>query len=97
MERVRLEDRAHLLSGSLELDVALSENLRLAARRVEQRDEHAQRRRLPGAVRTEESGDATGLRIEREVVDGEDAAVAFGQVPDLDHSLRVWRASSEAA
>ncbi len=52
-------------------------------RHVAGQDPH--RRRLTGAVGAEKSEDFAALDAEADVVDGGDAAVAFGEVLDLDH------------
>ena len=62
----------------------LAEEARLAAVGVDETDEHAQRRRLAGAVRAEQAADLARADGEVEVVDGEHGAVALGEVADLD-------------
>ena len=46
-------------------------------------EQRAHRGALAGAVRAEEAGHAAGLDVEREMVDGGDAAEALGEVVDL--------------
>ena len=68
----RLEHGADAQRRTLELRVGLVEDERAPARRRREAEQHAQRRRLPGAVRAEEAVDRAGLEREREVVDGDD-------------------------
>ena len=59
-----------------------------AARRPHEAEEHAQGRRLAGAVRPEEAVDLAPPDAEREPVDREDLlAVALGEIAGLDHEL----------
>ena len=71
MEVGRLEHRADPKRRPLELRVGLAEDERVAARRLREPEQHAQRRRLAGAVRAEEAGDRARLERERQIVDGE--------------------------
>ena len=58
-----------------------------AARRLEQRRQHLDRRRLAGAVRAEEREDLAGLDLERHVVDGADGFVGLRVAEDLAQAL----------
>ena len=84
MEGVRLQDRADRADRIHELGVVTAENRRVAARRMEERDEGAQSGRLAGAVRPEKAGHAAGLGPEGQIVDREDLPVALGEARDLD-------------
>ena len=57
----------------------------LGRRHVAGQDAH--RRRLAGAVRAEEAEDLAALDAEADIVDGRDAAVALGEVLNLNHEL----------
>ena len=70
--------------GSWQVDVATTVDGRGAAGLVDQPQEHPERGGLARAVGAEEAGDAAGLDVEVQVVDGDEAAEALGQPPDLD-------------
>ena len=57
-----------------------------AARRPENAGDHAQRRRLPGAVGAEEAEQLALRHFEVDAVDRGEAAVPLGEVCELDHS-----------
>ena len=60
--------------------------VRRAARWCEERREHLHRRRLAGAVRSEEAEDLARVDVEGDVVDGVSrAVVALGELVDVDH------------
>jgi hypothetical protein len=66
---------------------------------LEDAGDHAQRRRLPGAVGPEEAEQFAGRHLEIDAIDGGKAAVAFGQVRKTDHRVfsRVSRSGSSDA
>ena len=68
-----------------QLPVGLPEHQRLTFGGSSETDEATHRGRLAGTVGAEESADRAGLHRERDVVDGGDVAVAFGEVLELDH------------
>src|SRR6202042_318365 len=78
MKRGVLEHRAHTGAGLVELVVAQAAERGGPRRRLHQPEQPAQRRALPGPVRSEEPRDATGLDVEREVTDGGDGAEVLG-------------------
>jgi hypothetical protein len=51
----------------------------LAVVGTRQPDHHPHRRRLPGAVRADESGDPAGRDVEAHLVDGDAVAVVLGE------------------
>ena len=76
----------------VELGIVTPEDRRVAARRVEQRHERAQRRRLARPVRAEEAGDASAARRGSESSStARTDAVPLREVRDLDQSS--YRAS----
>ena len=65
-----------------------AEHDRAPARRPDEPEKHAQRRRLAGPVRAEEAVDLAPAHAERKPVDGKDlVAVALGEIARLDHEL----------
>jgi peptidoglycan/xylan/chitin deacetylase (PgdA/CDA1 family) len=62
----------------------------LARRRCQVAGQHAERRRLPCAVRTEEACDLPPLHAERDLVHRDSAAVASGQPLNFDHASPIW-------
>jgi hypothetical protein len=54
---------------------------------VVQAEDHPHGGGLAGAIRAEEAGDHAGPAGEAEVIDGEDRAVAFGEIAGLDHRV----------
>jgi len=84
----RLQCRTHLLQRVGDVVVVLAVDRRGALGRPDQPEQHSQGRRFSGAVRAEEAGDPTGLDGEVEVVDGSEAAEAFGQAAHLDARAR---------
>ena len=85
----RLEQRADLVQRRLVVPVVLAVHDHVArGRRVEAEDQ-PHRRRLPGAVRAEETGDDPGPDGERQVVDGPLVAVVLRQAGGFDHTPRV--------
>ena len=79
MEVGRLEHGADAVGRPLELGVARVEHERAAAGRHREPEQHAQRRRLAGAVRPEEAGDRARLEREREVADRLDRPELLGE------------------
>ena len=66
----------------------LPEQARVAGGGVDQAEQHAERRGLPGAVRAEQSADLTLLHAEADVVDGEHtASEALREAAYLDDRL----------
>ena len=85
VQRGVLGDQVDLGANAFELArEVVAEHLRLAGRRPRAAGEDAQRRRLAGAVVTEQAEDLTGLRIEGDAVKRLDAAVVLGEVGDAD-------------
>ena len=95
-ERRVLDHRADPAQLAAPRPHVLAEQPRLAAVGVDETDEHPQRRRLAGAVRTEQAADLTGADGEVEVVDREHGAVPLGEVADLDRrgDASSWRWTS---
>ena len=77
VQRLGLEEGAHLAHGRRQVAVAAAAyGYRALRRRVEAQD-HPHGGGLPGAVRAEETGDQAGPDGERQVVDGHGRAVAL--------------------
>jgi hypothetical protein len=76
----RLEHRTHGECGPAKLGIRNAVDQRLAASGVHQPQDHPQRRRLAGSVRTKESGDGAGLYLEAQIIDGGDRAEAFSHI-----------------
>ena len=93
-------DEAHprLRLARLPLQVVAAD-LDHAARRLEDAGDHAQRRRLAGAVGAEEAEQLARRHLEIDAVDGGEAAVALGQVRETYHRVfcRVSRSGASAA
>jgi hypothetical protein len=88
MERGVLEHRAHTGAGLVELVVAQTPERGRSRRWPHQSEQRANGGALPGPVRSEEPRDATGLDVEREVIDGGDIAEVLGEIVDLDGGHR---------
>ena len=73
---------AHAIARGARL--AAAEHLDLSFVRQENIENHPDRRRLAGAVRADEPVDRAGRDLEREPVDGDDRAEAFGDVADAN-------------
>src|SRR3984885_15784732 len=85
MQRLGVEEGAHLTHGYRQVAVtAAAYGYRALRRRVEAQD-HPHGGGLPGAVRAEEAGDQAGPDREGQVVDGRGGAVALDQAVGLDH------------
>jgi hypothetical protein len=84
----RFEDRADSLGRIVQSTVGPSKDRGRACARRNQSEQNAERRRLAGAVGTEEPRDAATLDAEAEVVDGDGGAESFRQSVDLDDSQR---------
>ena len=96
MEIGGFEHRADPQRRPLKLRVRHAEDERASARRLREAEQHAQRRRLPGAVRPEEARDRARFERERQVVDGEDLAEALRQgLANDDHPGEVIRGPSQ--
>ena len=61
------------------------------ARRLEDRRQHPDRGRLAGAVRPEHAEDLAGLRLEAEILDGDERAVALLDASRLDRCAHAPR------
>jgi hypothetical protein len=86
MHVVGVERRADRLDGIGQLRKRLAHDERGPARRADEAEQRAQRRRLARAVGSEKAGHPTGLDREREVVDRQRLPVALRQ--SLDRDLR---------
>jgi hypothetical protein len=93
----RLEDRTDPQRRVLELGVGPVEQQRRAARRRSQAEQHAQRRRLPGAIGAEEARDRARLEHERQTVNRQDAAEPLRQRVGYDDSRHAIAESAGAA
>ena len=49
--------------------------------------DHAEKRRLAGAVGADDADDAAGRQLERKLVDEQPVAVAFAEIDDVDDVL----------
>src|SRR5207253_9086869 len=83
----RFQDGADPTHRVVKLVVAVTKHARPPGCRLSQPEQESQGRRLASAVRTEEAGDGAGLEREREVLDGDELAVALGQQGDRDHRV----------
>ena len=97
MEGGVLEHGAHPGAGLVELVVAQTAERGGPRRWLHQPEQRAQRRALSGPVRSEEPRDATGLDVEREVIDGGDGAEVLGEIADLDGGHRPSDPTATAA
>ena len=84
MEAVGLEHGADPSQRVAQAPVRLARDPRLARGRPDEPEHRAQRRRLAGAVRPEEAGDAPGRNREGQIVDRDRRAVPLRQPPHLD-------------
>ena len=84
-----VEERSDLVHRSIELAVLLAVEAGRAALETVEPEHAAHRRALARAVGTEEPGHPTGMDVEAEVVDGDGAAEALGDLADLDHRCRL--------
>jgi hypothetical protein len=82
----RLENRADSVRRIVQSAVRLPKDGGRARARRNQPEQNAERRRLAGAVGTEEPRNAATLDAEAEVVDGDRGAESFRQSVDLDDS-----------
>ena len=92
MEVAGLEHRPDPQRGPFEGRVRAAEDERLAGRRRGQPEQDAQRGALARPVRPEEPGHGPGRERERDVVDGDERAVALAQradADDLGHRRRI--------
>src|ERR1043166_7620012 len=80
MEVGRLQHRPDPRRRPLETLVATAEDERRASGRLDEMEQHAQRRRLAGPVRAEEARDGSTVEGEGQVIDGEEIAEALGQM-----------------
>jgi hypothetical protein len=85
--RACLKDAADPADRLIQVGVAGAADSGRSRSRLDQAEEHAQCRRLPGAVGTEETGDPARLHDERQVVHGLDAAVLLCQPGNDDPSI----------
>src|SRR4051794_41730823 len=68
MKGARLEHRAHLAGGHIELNEAPAADQRLAARRSDQTEQHPQHRRLARAVQAEQADHPPWPDLEADVI-----------------------------
>jgi len=87
MRRARLKDRADAADRLIQVGIADAADGGRSRGRLDQIEQHPQRRRLPRTVRAEEPGHPARFHRERQVIDGPDAAVFLAQPADLDPSL----------
>jgi hypothetical protein len=87
VRRLRLQQRAEDAQRGGVRGVAPAEHRGDAGRGPVQPDDHAHRRRLAGAVGSEESRHLPGPHLERQPVDGHGRAVPLGQVLHFDHAV----------
>src|SRR6266480_3760528 len=80
-----LEQRADLVQRRRVIAVVLAVDRRVAAAGGVEAEDQADRRGLPGPVRTEKPGHDTGTDSEGEIVDGPLVTVVLRQVSGLDH------------
>ena len=84
----RLQQGADLVQRRRMLAVVLAVHLRVAGRRRVEPEHQPHRRRLPRAVRAEETGDDAGPHRERQIVDGALVAVVLGEIARLDQAAK---------
>ena len=85
-DRRLLEGPHHALSSDdvrREAGDTLAFEQHLAARRLHERRDQLEEGRLARAVRADDGEDFPGSTLKRHIVDGDQAAIALGQVPDL--------------
>ncbi len=87
VHRLRVEQRADLAGSVRQFAVRVAADGDLARGRRVQTEDHPHRRRLAGAVGSEEAGHRSGPYLERQVVHGRLGAVALRQADCLDHAL----------
>src|SRR6266480_639945 len=80
-----LEQRADLVQRRRVIAVVLAVDRRVAPAGCVEAEDQADRRRLPGPVRTEKAGNDTRTDSEGEIVDGTLVTVVLRQVSGLDH------------
>ena len=85
MKICRLEHRADAKSRCLELVVGFAEDRGMPTSGLRQAEQHSQCRRLSGAVGSKETRNGSRLNVERQVVDGENLAVAFAERITLNY------------
>src|SRR4051794_13440657 len=91
-----LEHSADKGTRTVELVVAPAAERGGSRRRAHEPEQRPQRGGLARAVGAEEAGDAAGLDVEVEVLDGRDAAVLLGETADFDgcHSRATLRCAA---
>jgi hypothetical protein len=77
--------RGFTRSGSAHVNAA---DDRCSGRGLQQAAQHADRRRLSGAIASEEAEDFAGTNLERDVIDGHEAAEASAQMSRFDCQCR---------
>jgi hypothetical protein len=87
VERLRLEEGAHVTQREAEVAVGVAVDGDLAGRGGVEAHHHPHRGRLAGTVRADESGDAPGGELERQVVDDRAPAVGLGEMGNGDHEV----------
>jgi hypothetical protein len=83
----RLQHRADPLDRLLQVRVPPAADGGGAGGRLDQVEEHPQRRGLAGPVRPEEAGHTSRLDLERQVIYRSDLRVQLGQMGDDDLSI----------
>src|ERR1035438_5138630 len=84
MERLGIEKCTDLEERSTVLTEAAAVHQGRTRGRIVEAEDHAERRRLAGAVRSEEPGHHAGMNLEAQIVDSDGLAEALGQSSDLD-------------
>src|SRR5580698_4981837 len=98
LQRLGVEEGAHLAHGGRQVAVAAAVYGYRALRRRVQAQDHPHGSGLPGAVRAEETGDHAWPDGERQVIDGRRGAVALDQAVGFDHdSTANGTATSQSA
>ena len=84
MQHAAVQDGAHLVHGVVEVVIVGAEDRRAAVRRIDEPEQHPQRRRLARAVGPEEPDDPSLVDGERQIVDRHHVAESLAEVRDLD-------------
>src|SRR4029079_19795421 len=88
VEALCREHGPRLVHGLDEVAELLPVDRRVARGGADEAEERPERRRLPGAVRADEAGDAAVRGAEGDAVHGNDLPESLAQVVDLDHGAR---------
>src|SRR5438552_3587281 len=78
------ESELHLRGDRIPRDVDIAD-FHFAARGTQDAGDDTERRRLPGAVRSEKAEELTARHLEVDAVDRREAAVVLGKLRQLDH------------